>query len=79
MNNLIVNCYSGHIYPERPVSFTWQSAQYEVEKIEKTWLEPQERCFLVRTRDNKLFQLCYNELTDQWKGVELVTTNTNAH
>ncbi len=79
VENLKVNCYSGHTYAERPLSFTWQGTQCEVAKIEKAWLEPQERYFLVRTRDNKLFRLCYNELTDQWKGVDLVTTNTNAH
>ena len=56
-----VNCYSGHIYAQRPKSFRWQSIDYEVQKIEKEWLEPGERHFRVRTVENKVCQLCYNE------------------
>ena len=67
-----VNCYSGHTYAERPRSFLWQGAEYEVEEIEKAWQEPGKKCFRVRTRDNKLFQLCYNERQKQWSLTELV-------
>jgi len=70
-NNLKVNCYSGHTYAERPRSFLWQSVEYEVAEIEKEWLEPGERYFQVRTRDNKLFRLCYNETEQQWSLTEL--------
>ena len=72
MNNLKVNCYSGHTYAEEPRSFEWEGQKYEVDKIEKAWGEPGERYFQVRTRDNKLFQLCYNETKDQWSLIELV-------
>ncbi len=72
MNNLKVNCYSGHIYAERPRSFLWQGIEYEVKEIEKAWQEPGERHFRVRTGDNKLFRLCYNEVKDQWTLIELV-------
>ena len=72
MNNLKVSCYSGHTYAEEPRSFLWQGTEYEVEKIEKAWREPGERHFQVRTRDNKLFQLCYNETKEQWSLIELV-------
>ncbi|MCL0091710.1 hypothetical protein M1N59_00340 [Dehalococcoidales bacterium] len=71
MDNLIVNCYSGHTYAERPKSFEWQGVEYEVEEIERAWQEPGERYFRVRTRDNKLFQLCYNETENQWSVIEL--------
>ncbi len=67
MNNLKVTCYSGERYAERPISFIWQGTQYQVEEVEKAWLEPGERCFLVRTKDNKRFKLCYNEVTDKWQ------------
>jgi len=66
LNNLKVNCYSGHTYAERPDFFLWQGIEYEVKEIEKAWLEPGERHFQVRTGDNKLFQLCYNETEQQW-------------
>ena len=72
MDNLKVNCYSGHTYAERPSSFLWQGIQYEVQEIEKEWQEPGARYFRVRTADNKLFQLCYNEIAKQWSLVELV-------
>ncbi len=72
MNNLKVHCYSGHTYAERPVSFHWQGAEYEVAEIEKEWLEPGERHFQVRIRDNRLFQLCYNEKDEKWLLSELV-------
>ena len=72
MNNLKVNCYSGQTYAERPRSFVWGGIEYEVEEIEKEWREAGERHFQVRTKDNKLFQLCYNESQDQWSLTELI-------
>ena len=69
---LIVNCYSGHTYAERPESLNWQGESYKIIEIEKEWLEPGRRCFQVRTRDNKLFQLCYNETEWQWSLTEPV-------
>ncbi len=72
LNNLKVDCYSGHIYAERPRSFLWEGVEYEVEEIKKEWLEPGERHFQVRISDNKLFQLCYNEMGKQWSLVKVV-------
>ena len=72
LDKLKVNCYSGHTYAERPTSFRWQGVEYEVKEIEKEWLEPGKRYFRVRTGDNKLFQLCYNETDKQWSIIELV-------
>ncbi|MFC1940064.1 hypothetical protein ACFLXO_05210 [Chloroflexota bacterium] len=70
MNNLKVNCYSGHTYAERPESFRWQGIEHNVEEIEKAWLEPGERHFQVRTGDNKIFRLCYNEVEQHWSLIE---------
>ena len=72
LNDPEVKCYSGHTYAERPRSFLWGGVEHEVEKIEKAWREPGERHFQVRTRDNKKFQLCYNETEKQWSLIELV-------
>jgi len=71
LDNIRVRCYSGHTYAERPESFIWQGMEYKVEQIEKEWREPEERCFKVRTGDNKLFQLCYNETEHNWSLIEL--------
>jgi hypothetical protein len=66
VNNLRVNCYSGHTYAERPLSFRWDDKEYQVEEIERAWVEPGKRCFQMRTGDNKTFKLCYNEITTEW-------------
>jgi hypothetical protein len=71
LENLKVNCYSGHTYAEEPRSFEWGGIEYEVGEIERAWQEPGERHFRVRTRDNKLFRLCYNEIQKQWSLIEL--------
>ena len=71
LNNLKVNCYSGHTYAERPQSFEWQGTEYDVAEIERAWQEPGERYFQVRTRDSKIFKLCYNEAKEQWSIAEM--------
>ena len=71
-NHIKVNCYSGHTYAERPVSFWWGDTEYEVREIEKAWQEQGEKHFQVRTKDNKIFQLCYNEAEKGWSLTELV-------
>ena len=72
MNDLIVKCYSGHIYAEEPRSFTWGGVAYRVEKVERAWREPGKRCFLVATGGSKFFQLCYNEAEERWSLTEVV-------
>ena len=72
MNNLKVRCYSGHTYAEEPRSFLWEDVEYGVEEIEKAWQEPGEKHFRVRTKDNSLFQLVYNEIEKKWSLIELV-------
>jgi len=71
LNSLIVKCYSGHTYAQEPRSFEWQGVAYEVAAIERAWQEPGERHFRVKTRDNKLFQLCYNEAEERWSLTEV--------
>jgi hypothetical protein len=72
LNNLKVNCYSGHTYAEEPRSFEWQGTEYEIKEIEKSWQGPGERHFRVITKENKKFQLCYNDVEKQWSLIELV-------
>ena len=72
LNKLKVNCYSGHTYAERPKSFLWEGIEYEVNKIERAWQERGEKHFQIRTKDNKLFNLCYNETEKEWSLIELV-------
>lgn len=66
-----VTCYSGRTYADRPSSFIWQDRKCEVEKIEKEWVEPGEKHFIVRSQDEKRFELCYIEREDSWSLIEL--------
>ncbi len=43
-----------------------------MEEIEKAWQEPDGKHFQVRTKGNKLFQLCYNDVEKEWSLIELV-------
>ena len=70
-DSIKVNCYSGHTYAEEPRSFEWEGTEYEVEEIEKGWVEPGKRYFQVKTKDNKRFRLCYNEPEDKWSLTEV--------
>lgn len=72
MNNIKVSCYSGHTYAERPQSFQWKGRNYEVKDIERAWLEPGKRYFQIRTGDNEIFRLCFDEIEMQWSVIEFV-------
>ena len=71
MNNLKVTCYSSHTYAERPQSFLWHGTEYKVGEVEKAWQEPGKRLFNVTIANGKSFNLCYNEITDEWSAVAL--------
>lgn len=47
-----VQCYSGRGYAERPISFVWQNRHYTVKEIEKEWLEPGQKHFVVIATGN---------------------------
>jgi hypothetical protein len=66
LNDITVTCYSGYTYAQEPRSFCWRGTDYEVKEIIKAWQEPEEWHFLVKTGDNKFFQLCYNSVKERW-------------
>lgn len=61
-----VACYSGSRYGERPASFVWRGVRHRVGSIDSEWLEPGRRHFRLRTDDDRLFELCYDEGADRW-------------
>ena len=67
-----VKCYSGYLYAEQPRSFVWHEGELQIESAEEAWLEAGKRLFKVVTLDRRLFELCYNEATDQWFVIELI-------
>jgi len=66
-----VQCYSGGGYADRPVRFTLGGTGQDVREIEGEWLEPGEKHFLVRTEDDRRFELCYNYQNCQWSARNL--------
>jgi len=71
LDSIKVSCFSGHTYAQRPVSFIFEGKEHEVVEIIKEWQAPEEKCFQVKTNDNKIFRLCYNEARDKWQAAEL--------
>jgi hypothetical protein len=67
-----VTCYSGRSYADRPASFVWQGKQYEVNEVEKEWLEPRQKHFVVRAsakkgeKGEKRFDIRYDKREDSW-------------
>ncbi|MEJ5239943.1 MAG: hypothetical protein WHS87_01930 [Anaerolineales bacterium] len=62
-----VKCHSGSHYAERPLSFAWEGGSYEVKVILAQWRSPEGRFFRVRTSDQHLFELRYDEIHDLWE------------
>lgn len=62
-----VRCHSGYTYAQRPVGFTFDGQDYEVEKIVAESRLPEGRQFLIQTSDMKFFDLIYNQVEDQWQ------------
>ena len=65
-----VECYSGQAHAERPVRFLWEGSYIDVDDVAAEWREPGTRHFRVRARDDRTFDLCYDERTDFWTAVE---------
>ena len=65
-----VTCYSGHTYAERPLSFVFDKKEHKVKEIEKEWQAPGARLFEVRTVEDRVFVLAYNERYDEWAAFE---------
>ena len=67
-----VRCHSGRSYADRPQSFVWRGQRYRVVEVEREWLEPGQRHFLVSAlgetgeKGEKRFQICYHVPKDSW-------------
>ena len=62
----LVECRSDWAYAQRPLAFTWQGHRRQVKEIITSQRTPTGIDFLVRTNEDELFTLSYNENTDQW-------------
>ena len=67
MSNELVECHSEYTYAERPVALRWEDVRLEILSIEARWRIPGGRCFRVRVKDGRVFELFYGELYDEWR------------
>lgn len=70
-----VRCHSGFTYAQRPVSFDYKGRECQVAVVDRSWIEPGRRCFQLRTTDDRIFELCYHEVNDQWMASHIVIDN----
>lgn len=64
---VIVRTYSGHTYPQRPLSFTLGDREHRVREVLRTWREPGRVLFRVATEEGLTFTLEYDEANDSWR------------
>lgn len=62
-----VECHSGYEYAERPTALRWEGQRLEIAEIQDQWRIPGGKCFRVRTEDDRVFELFYGELYDEWR------------
>ena len=62
-----VECHSGHTYAERPKAFNWNGEWIKVETIEAEWRSPQGKHFRVKAENGSVFELIYDETSDDWQ------------
>ena len=68
-----VACYSGRSYADQPTSFVCNGERYDIDSIEREWLEPGEKHFIVQStkaempHDEKRFHICYDTHEDIWR------------
>ncbi|MCD6130371.1 MAG: hypothetical protein J7J10_05425 [Deltaproteobacteria bacterium] len=65
MEEIIVECYSGSRYGEKPLSFIRNERKYIIQKIERMWRTPDALHFTIYTKEGK-FNILYAESKDAW-------------
>ena len=62
-----VECRSDSDYAERPIALYWHEGRLEVAEILSRWRTPEGKGFRVRTVDDQIFELTYNEMYADWQ------------
>ncbi len=62
-----VECYAGQTYPERPMAFWWQGRRLVVVGILSEARLPEGRRFIVETTGERVFELTYLMVRDEWQ------------
>ena len=61
-----VECHSEATYAERPTAVNWQGQRLLVSEVLASWRVPEGVRFRVRTEDDQIFELVYDEASDIW-------------
>jgi hypothetical protein len=61
-----VECRSEITYAERPTAVNWQGQRLSVSEVLASWRVPEGVRFRVRTEDDRVFELVYDEAGDTW-------------
>ncbi|MGH9727233.1 MAG: hypothetical protein ACRD4V_01415 [Candidatus Acidiferrales bacterium] len=66
MNEIRVECYSGHRADERPLRFFASDRTYLVQRVDDKWYSPGATYFRVLADDGNLYVLKHDEAEDRW-------------
>jgi hypothetical protein len=66
-----VACRSDYEYAQRPTALQWEEQRLEVSAVEAEWRSPSGHTFRVLTTGGRRFELCYDELQDEWRIIPL--------
>lgn len=64
--DVLVECYAGATYPERPRAFEVGGQRHEVVAVERQWRTSEGIAFRLRTRAGQRFILFYHQANDSW-------------
>jgi len=63
---IVVECYAGYRYPERPLAFQIRDRNFKVEKIMDRWYGEEAYYFKVLADDQRVYLLSYRPGQDAW-------------
>lgn len=63
---LVVECYAGYAYPERPTAFVWQGKKRHIDRVLRQWYTPAGLAFRVLTTEGAQLTLLYDQAQDSW-------------
>jgi hypothetical protein len=61
-----VECRSNHKYLGYPLAFYWKDMRLEITRVVAESSTPQGYVFRVQTANNGIFELTYDNNSDQW-------------
>ena len=65
--NDIVHCHAGWQYPEHPTELFWEGEWHEIIHVLHEWRRTDGYGYVVRAKDERIFELFYIEEPDNWE------------